>query len=256
MTRQLLNATFLPLHIVGYSLMILVCLLVLPLWLFKHNLLSKPIRWHRKDLDKRSSLNDLNDDILLEILALLMQSSDPLEQNIDYYTTYRQESFLSKKLGAMRDCLVSQTQSPLRSRKLGPMPSLSMTNRRLRLLAAPNLHRDINIRTDHDWWKALKRLDTIAKSATVGDYARHLTLEIYLDLTWREIIRKEQDFRGPKPPRQFASCLITSLSGMISLWSVTLVLPVTHAASFRQAFAAPNVNSPSDLSLTLGRGMD
>ncbi|KAL8666232.1 MAG: hypothetical protein Q9168_007529 [Polycauliona sp. 1 TL-2023] len=207
--------------------------------------------------DSRPSLNDLNDDVLLEIIAAVEQSSTAIERKDRYYINHKNQQPLSEKVRKVNDGVESPLSLIPRSQLLGPLLALSTTSRRLRHLAAPVIYKSIDLGKGESWWGALRKLDTIAKCDAVIVYSKSFAMDLYIGPTWTEqYLKKGYEYKGPRPPSRFAPQLLATLSRLGSLKKLTLVIPEYHTEVFRTTFQASGSRFPSIHTLVLGPHMD
>ncbi|KAL8990819.1 MAG: hypothetical protein Q9169_008029 [Polycauliona sp. 2 TL-2023] len=167
------------------SILVALCTIALPLIiLFHYRLKRSTIQKHMPD--KKPSLDDLNDDVLLEIIAAVKQSSTATERRERFYANRNNQQPLPRKIRKVLDGVEPLSSLIPRSQLLGPLLALSMTNRRLRHLAMPLIYRSITIANEEDWWEALRKLRSIPKSEAINLCAKSPTMNLYIGPTWIE----------------------------------------------------------------------
>ena len=238
-----------------YTPMVALCLLATPLitamlWS------SVASRYMRSTYSKsQPSLDDLPDDIILEICALLKNSTSVKERRDARYNN-RPRSF-KQELNRI-DCWDFSWKFLLmkRPRRYTPLKALSGTSRRMRQLAAPDLFRAVLIEHDWNWNQALSGLDCMNNSAAAHDYAESFSIQLWLEDSWYDWWKDDSMHRGPRPPRRLAPRLADVLRKLERIHDLTLNIPEYHTEVFRKAFQKTNVTLPCVKTLVLGPHMD
>ena len=237
-----------------YSKIISLCLLPLSLSLAAaRGLFSSYASILAETIKTRASINDVSDEILLKICAVVKRLPNPSEDE-DRLPANR----LAPLVWEWRE-LVNSVKSLLYvapERLQSPLSALSTTNRRFRNLSAPEIFRNINIGNDWDWRKALRALDSMILCEAVGTYAESFHIDLYIGPTWIERFQDGYDHKGPKPPLRFPLRLLDVLKSLKNVERLTLILPEYHTETFRTTFEAANATFPSVRTLALGPHMD
>ncbi|KAL8834538.1 MAG: hypothetical protein Q9176_007420 [Flavoplaca citrina] len=200
-------------------------------------------------MDRQPSLNDLNDDVLLEIIATVKHLSSVEERKERFYAN---QQSLSQEMSQGQDGTASPLSDISRSQLVGPLMALSMTSRRFRNLTAPTIYRSVNMSPYEYWWTALGKLDSIADCEAARVYTRCFRLSITNGPPPVQDGRKGAVRGGPEPPDRFAPSLHGILSILSNLKELTLVIPQPHSEILKTTFEASNHSFESVRTLILG----
>ncbi|KAL8850393.1 MAG: hypothetical protein Q9221_004625 [Calogaya cf. arnoldii] len=232
------------------------CMITLPLFVFSPVTPIKDVIYHQHNRNKEPSLNDLNDDILLEIFAVLIQSSSANERKDRFYDNQQRQKTPLQKLSKVKDGEDFPLSLIPRPRLLGPLLALSMTNRRLRYLAGSAIYKSIRIGEDENWYDALRKLDSIAKCEAVRVHAKNFIMDLSIPRAPLEKLEECFNCKGLNPPGRLAPRLIDTLSSLSKLKNLSLIIPDHHTEIFRTTFEASSASFQSVRTLVLGPHMD
>lgn len=239
-----------------HSLRLGLCMITLPLIVFSPVASIKDMNYCEHNRDRKPSLNDLNDDVLLEIIAAVIQSSPVTERKSRFFDNQDSQKTPFRKFSEIKNGIAYPLSLIPRPRLLGPLLALSMTNRRLRHLAAPAIYKSIRIGKDEDWCDALRKIDSIAKCEVVRVHAKNFSMELSIGRTPLEELEGGFNYKGPEPPERLAPGLLDTLLSLIKLKNLTLVIPDYHTDIFRTTFEASSASFQSVRTLVLGPHMD
>ncbi|KAL8884719.1 MAG: hypothetical protein Q9215_007294 [Flavoplaca cf. flavocitrina] len=200
-------------------------------------------------MDRQPSLNDLNDDVLLEIIAVVKHLFSVEERKERFYAIQRNQQSLWHEMSKGKDGTTSPLSDISRSQLVGPLMALSMTSRRFRNLAAPTIYRSINFAPNEDWWTALGKLDWMANCEAVRVFAK--SVRIY-GPTQQGDDGGGGDYKGLEPPDQIASRLHGNLSILSNLKELTLVIPQPYSEILKTTFESSSHSFESVRTLILG----
>ncbi|KAL8885147.1 MAG: hypothetical protein Q9192_006695 [Flavoplaca navasiana] len=204
-------------------------------------------------MDRQPSLNDLNDDVLLEIIAVVKHLFSVKERKERFDTIQRNQQSLSHEISKVKDGTASPLSDISRSQLVGPLMALSMTSRRFRNLTAPTIYRSINFAPNQDWWTALGKLDWIANCEAARVFTK--SVGIY-GPTQQGDDGGGGDHKGLEPPDRTASRLHENLSMLSNLKELTLVVPQPHSEILKTTFEKSSHSFESVRTLILGLHTD
>ncbi|KAI4241543.1 MAG: hypothetical protein L6R40_004523 [Gallowayella cf. fulva] len=181
----------------SYLALVGLCLLALPLLPTVLTFFTRSSQVRPDTNDVLPSLDNLNDDVLLEICAAVKQSSNAVERQERFYANQNSQSLLLQ----------------------GPLKALSSTNKHMRHLAAPKIFQGISIiiGPDGDWANALRALESVARCEAVQFYAKRFMIDLYNHHTWDSRMPYRSYRTGRPPPPRFARKVLEVLARLSKL---------------------------------------
>ncbi|KAL8837028.1 MAG: hypothetical protein Q9170_002682 [Blastenia crenularia] len=228
-------------------------LFALPKYPLSRRLFRRRRRALAKEVEDGSSLNRLNDDILLEICAMIKLLAESTDWR-DHRSTSRKTP-LSRRLHDV----TNGTEPPLSlfstaKQTLDPFRAFSVTSRRMRYLCARTMFKNIQIGKYWSWSETLRALDSIALCEPVREYARSFRIDVRINRHIKE--PEDRTARGPRPPSRLPRKLLEVLTGLPNLEKLTLIIPYYNPDYFREIFENANVSFPNIRTLVLGQHME